>query len=220
MTYTKTVNLKVIGFMKSNMRKNVRDYLERYRFSLLILVTGFILIQTPWIMNTCPYDSLQKAVAQFPTTNNFLLYEDELSGIKVKYPSNWEKIKGYTDNIVIFRAPVDNALGNSIPGVGIYKHDLNYTNIPLNEYNDIQISILKKNQFNIIESTETTLSGLPAHKAVYTDPSQGITALQVWTIKNSIFGDQVYTIIYQANSKQYKDYLKSAEGIVNSFKVS
>jgi hypothetical protein len=210
------------------MRKIFKHYpslLTKFQYSHLIVIIGLLFLPLYQIIieNTVQYNNnIQEVIAQPNITNNqksiednVFLYVNQSYIIKVKYPSNWEKVKANSsDNIVIFRIIPDNSSDKFIPGVGIYVHDLPYREIPMEEYNNIEIDLLKKS-FNLINSNTTTLAKLPAHKAIYTDPSKGITALQIWTIKD----DYIYKIIYLANLKQYANYLLYAERIINSFEI-
>lgn len=69
---------------------------------------------------------------------------------------------------------------------------------------------------NIIETSETTLAGLPAFKIVYTyGISSGIKEMSIETLSNN----KIYTIGYAAPSYLYDVYLPEVEYAINSTKI-
>jgi hypothetical protein len=70
---------------------------------------------------------------------------------------------------------------------------------------------------NIIETSETTLAGLPAFKIVYTyGLSSGIKEMSIETLSNN----EIYTIGYSAPSYLYDVYLPEVEYALNSTKIN
>lgn len=159
-------------------------------------------------MTIFPLDEIKKAIAQssFPT--------DQSISFRVENSSRWEEIKGNSsDSAIIFRAPEANE--TDIIGVGIYSFDSPYSNISLREYTPVQISILNQS-YDLIGHNSSILSKMPAHQAVYINSSRGTTALHIWTIKSN----EIFNIIYLANSNHFDDYLPAAKNIIDSFQFN
>ncbi len=86
-------------------------------------------------------------------------------------------------------------------------------NISLNEFIDLNIRDLKdtRPEFNLIESTPTTLGEVPAYRIVFTETGQkklGISAIK---------GNKVYMVSYGTRPERYLKYLSTVEQMIASF---
>ena len=173
----------------------------------------------------------QEALAQTNDNSTFKLYENPTFGIRMQYPSDWEKVEPgqisheSSFNIIVgFVSPKESASDTSPPAaISIGIHNLSssssYQNTTLDQYTDVHINAIRREQESLVESTTTTLStgsnnNTLAHKVVYVN-SQGQEVMQVWTIKEN----KAYHITYAADVARYPDYLPLAQKIIDSFEI-
>jgi hypothetical protein len=86
-------------------------------------------------------------------------------------------------------------------------------NMTLDTFIKANIANLRQNNsdFTLIESTPTTLSGVPAHQIVFSTNQK--KALIVATLRNNIF----YWLIYRSEPVSYVKFVSSAEQMISSF---
>src|SRR5712691_10565081 len=146
------------------------------------------------------------AFAQQTTTSttNFSPYENSTYGIKMQYPSNWDKQQNGTKqdteiDVVSFFPPAINSnasLDISIDDISDEK------GVSLSQYASDGMGDLKQSlkDFKLISSDtkNNILSGLPAYKSIYTysDGNTTFKDMEIGTIK----GDKVYILTYEAGA--------------------
>jgi eukaryotic-like serine/threonine-protein kinase len=157
-----------------------------------------------------------------PTTN-FLPYVNSTYGIKLQYPSSWDKEENGTrqdteTDVVTFYAPGINSnasLDISIDDISDEK------GIALSQYASGGISDLKQSlkSFKLVGlTTNNVLSGLPAYKSIYTyaDQNSIFKDMEIGAIK----GDKAYILTYEAGMNEYDKYLPIIQGLINSFQIT
>src|SRR5215208_3275106 len=162
------------------------------------------------------------------TTRGFLTYEKPTYGMKIQYPTDWEK-KEPTPYQVVFRLPPqENTSGISSEYLLIMVDTLDpQENMTLDQLTREQIDSLKESfsdlTLNESESLATNLAGNPAYKVTFdhgSEEQQGnpdYKLIQIWTIK----GDKVYYITYRAKLGRYSDnYLQTIQKMIDSFEIS
>jgi hypothetical protein len=154
---------------------NKKESLGQAYYPLLVTV---LLIAS--VLSFCPSISLiqsQTAAAQLTSqsSENFNTYQNTDYGIRMQYPSNWEKTEGG----ILAKMAINDTL---IPIAEFHPPDQSVSvlvftekllkNMTLDEYAEESTASLKTNQpdIQIIERNKTTLAGLPAHKIVLTGP--------------------------------------------------
>jgi hypothetical protein len=116
--------------------------------------------------------------------------------LRINYPAAWQIVGNkailYNNMVVGFGIPKENSTDLSFDSLCVYVLDMpaNY-NISLNEFIDLNIRDLKdtRSEFNLIESTPTTLGGVPAYQIVFTETGQkklGVSAIK---------GSKVYMVL-------------------------
>jgi plastocyanin len=156
-------------------------------------------------------------VVQNTSNNNFLTYENPVTGIKIQYPSNWEKMEQQTGGLnVTFKSPPENPSDTFQEILGISIMNLPSENISLNQVTDAHINTLNKSLPNlqINESTAATLADNPAHTVVYTNNTR-FEVMESWTVK----GDRAYLVIYIAEAAKYSGYLPVIQQMLDSFEI-
>jgi hypothetical protein len=151
------------------------------------------------------------------TNMNSLQYVLPEHGIKINYPSSWEKGDRNTSVIpppfvAVFAPPVESTPASYREFIGISITD-NPTN-SIKEIMDAHIESITKSESNseIIESSPTTIQGSPAYQLIYLN-GDGIKILAVVTKKEN----KVYSIMYFSRPKKYQEYLSAAEQMISSF---
>lgn len=158
-----------------------------------------------------------------PTTTNFLPYQNSTYGIKIQYPSDWQKQENGTKqdtqtDIVTFYAPASNTNANldfSINDISDEK------GISLAQYANNSLTDLKQSltNFKLIESNGNNhMSGLPAYRIVYTsnDAHNVTKTLETGAIK----GNKVYVLAYEAGISEYNKFLPIIQKMIDSFQIT
>jgi len=157
------------------------------------------------------------------STTNFLPYVNSTYGIKLQYPSSWDKEENGTrqdteTNVVTFYPPATNSnasLDISIDDISDEK------GIALAQYASGGISDLKQSlkNFKLVGlTTNNVLSGLPAYKSIYTYADQNtiFKDMEIGAIK----GDKAYILTYEAGMNEYEKYLPIIQELINSFQIT
>lgn len=159
-------------------------------------------------------------------TTNLLTYENSSYGIKIQYPSTWEKQENGTKqgsviDAVSFLPPTINSnasLDISIDDISDEK------GITLAQYANSSIGDLKQSlkDFKLLSSntsnTNSVLAGLSAYKSIYTHTDENTTFkdLEVGVMK----GDKVYILVYEAGLNEYDKYLPTVQQLINTFQIT
>ncbi|MDQ6866771.1 MAG: hypothetical protein M3044_23485 [Thermoproteota archaeon] len=158
------------------------------------------------------------------TPANLLTYQNSTFGIKIQYPSNWEKQENGTrqdtqTDIVTFLSPVINSRANldvSIDDISGEK------GISLTQYANQNIADLNQSlpDAKLIASNtnNVVIAGLPAYRMVYTS-ADGSTILKTMEI-GAMKGDKVYILTYEAAMQEYAKYLPVIQRMIDSFQIT
>ncbi|HET7148873.1 MAG TPA: PsbP-related protein [Candidatus Nitrosopolaris sp.] len=167
----------------------------------------------------------QTAFAQQATTTtnlNFLPYENSTYGIKLQYPSGWDKEQNGTrqnteTDVVTFSPPAINSnasLDVTIDDISAEK------GTSLAQYSSGSIIDLKQSKgFKLVGlTTNNVLAGLPSYKLIYTYLGENtiFKAMEIGAIK----GDKVYILTYEAGIKEYNDYLPIIQKMIDSIGIT
>jgi eukaryotic-like serine/threonine-protein kinase len=157
------------------------------------------------------------------STTNFLSYVNSTYGIKLQYPSSWDKEEngtrqGTETDVVTFSPPAINSTASldiSIDDISDEK------GITLPQYASSGISDLKQSlkSFKLVGSaTNSVLAGLPAYKSIYTyvDQNTIFKDMEIGAIK----GDKAYVLTYEAGVNEYDKYLPIIQEMINSFQIT
>ncbi len=176
---------------------------------------------------------------QANNTYDLLTYENHMQGIKIKYPSDWQIQEQETGIIpfVVFYSPPGPIVPCSpscsptdpIPetfNIGI--ENLPSQTFTLERYTNLGINKLRTSMqdFNLTESEDTTIAGLPAHKITYTftvegesktsNPLPSLKNMQIVTVKDG----KAYFITYGGVINQFSESLADAQMMINSFEIT
>ncbi|AFZ11897.1 hypothetical protein Cri9333_0982 [Crinalium epipsammum PCC 9333] len=160
----------------------------------------------------------------FRLTPKLIIYQNIQNGIKIKYPSNWERQDIHnpvTGEVAVFIPPEENDSTQSQTKIIIRVEDLSKQPMSLDEYTNASIGEIKKFLSNakIVESKPTIIAERPAHLLIYSGLNQPYslpTNLEVWTLKNN----KAYIITYTSTSTKYEQFLEIAKEIIKSLEIS
>jgi PsbP-like protein len=141
-------------------------------------------------------------------TMNFLTYTNTDLGFTIKYPSDWKSMVtngSAGSNYVVFISALDFSSGRNISTVLVGVADVNATTL------DELISQYKSSERKILDESETTLSGLPAHKILIQSDASRTTTVQ-FTLKDS----KQYGISYDLGQS---DDLPIIQHMIDSFRI-
>ena len=167
----------------------------------------------------------QTVFAQQTTTStmNFLPYVNSTFGIKLQYPSSWDKEENGTrqdteTDVVTFSPPAM----NSNASLDVTINDISdEKDIALAKYASDGISDLKQSlkSFKLVGlTTNNVLSGLPAYKSIYTYAYQNtiFKDMEIGAIKDN----KVYILTYEAGINEYNNYLPIIQKMIDSFGIT
>jgi hypothetical protein len=160
-----------------------------------------------------------------PTTINptFSTYENPIYGVKIQYPSNWQKMDfdGHNGNnslpIAGFIPPSENDSG-LLENLLIVVEKLHYQNTPIKQFADSLVSSYKSNlhDFQLIELNPLTTPALnSAYKIEYTYSSDMLMLKTMVVL--TISGGIAYMISNNADSSDFSYYLPIIQKMIDSF---
>jgi hypothetical protein len=149
---------------------------------------------------------------------DFIPYENVVTnGIKIWYPSYWEKLEE-DENKVTFSSPPESEYDSFQENLllSVYPAE----NRTLNELFNHDIDSIKQSlNSEILESNNktVTLAGSPAYKIVYnfTYKQNEINAMRTVMVKD----DKSYHITYFAKAAEYEYYLPTIQSMIDSFQT-
>ena len=145
-----------------------------------------------------------------PSFNECILPE---LNVKINYPSSWTRRDDTTGTLkVLFQSPKEDPTDPFLDALGVAVNETS-GNMTLQKFIEVSIAQTRRenSDFKQLESTPTTLSGLPAHQIVYL--ANNLKWLVVVTVRKNIF----YWLQYCSEPEKYQKFLSSVEQMVSSF---
>ncbi len=163
------------------------------------------------------------ALAQQTTATNLLTYQNSTYGIKIQYPTSWDKEENGTKqdtetDIVTFYPPAS----NSNASLDLSMDDISdEKGISVAQYAHDGLSDLKgslQNFKSIGLTTNNILAGLPAYKSLYTyvDGKTTFKDMEIGAIK----GDKAYILTYEGGTDEFDRYMPTVQQMINSFQIT
>ena len=159
------------------------------------------------------------------TSSNFIVYQNVTMNIKIEYPAVWKIAEHNSANnkLLEFIAPPESHMDIFPPVVTVSVRNLTSNNVTLAIYTKENLDEAKRSlpNFQLVESNDTTLDGLKAHRMVYTFVSSNPSAqlhfqtMNIWAIKD----DRVYTFTYSDSRSEYTRHIPIIQKMIDSFKV-
>jgi hypothetical protein len=154
----------------------------------------------------------------------FVQYRNPTLGIQIIHPVSWKPVENITSrgHIVEFMPAVESEHQQLMPFVTLFIEKTGDKISDLKSLTNQNLQIAKSMPgFHMINSSDIVLSGIPAHKMMYTFNSPvpipaGFQSMNIWTIK----GNTVYTISYSEAKSEFVKHLPAIEKMVQSFAIS
>lgn len=148
-----------------------------------------------------------------PNATSLAPYNNPNLGFSLKYPSEWQK-----EESLSFTSP-QGGIDNRAPEViSVVTEVLPSSNFSLDSYTDAAMGqVVSFENFQLLNSSSTTLGRLPAHMIVYafTDEQTPLQNLQVWTVKDGM----AYVITYGGVPEEFESSLPALQSVLDSFSL-
>ena len=171
---------------------------------------------------------IYQEVISTPNNQNFLAYDNPLTGIKIYYPSNWEKMEQGENNLR-FSSPYESDLDSIRESLVINIQYLPFQNMfTLDEFVfDPEEGFIERakrdlNNFQLIASDSMMVSNMPAYRLIFTETfmNEGVPhnlkEMFVFVSKN----DLVYSIQYFAEPSNFNLYLPIVDKMIRSLQIT
>lgn len=144
------------------------------------------------------------------------------SKYEISYPERW--IKQQKGTTTFFLSPKENEKDLFQENVNVMVQDLSSQQMTLEDYTNLTKQQVTQafGSSAIVSVKDLNFAGQQAKEMVYNmpkNPMQGrnlnLKLRQVWFIK----GNNAYLLTYTAQSSEYDNYLETAKGIFDSFKL-
>jgi len=168
--------------------------------------------------------TISSTVAQMNETtefDNLQAYENPNLGFSLEYPADWSK-----EETLSFISPPPSSnetlsSPNEAPESIAVTTEVLLSNITLDEYSESAIGLLEGQfpNFTLIDSSEATLSGYPAHQITYTYTLDGVDLknMQIWTIADN---NIAYALTYGGLVEEFDSSFPVIENMINSFQLT
>jgi serine/threonine-protein kinase len=150
---------------------------------------------------------------------HFVHYVNKALGIEILIPRQWFDINKWNNslsstdpNLAQFFSPQNDAQ------LFVTVYPLPSSNMSLDTYDKLFNMYSNDPTIHNLVLENTTLSGMPAHKATFTLNYSGHSyqVIHMWTIKNN----HAYKISFSAYGKTFEKYLSSIRIILDSFNIT
>jgi hypothetical protein len=147
-------------------------------------------------------------------TSDLTPYSNPNLGFTLEYPSNWTK----QESLVFVSPP--GGIGNQAPElITIDTEVLPTLDFSLDTYTNLSLRQAQESlqDFKLLNSSSTTLAGLPAHMIVFSFTESQNTTLQnlaTWTIKDGM----VYKVTYIATPEEFHSSLPALQSVLDTFR--
>jgi hypothetical protein len=204
----------------------------KVRFTLILLVgllvTAAAIAHIIFTSNNIPYSVIAQPLTESSQgidtegnqtvasndTSNLTPYSNPNLGFALEYPSNWQKEESLT-----FASP-QGGIGNRAPEViSITTEVLPTSDFSLDRYSEAALAQVESfPDFKLLNSSSTTLAGLPAHMIIYSFSDEESPTpwqnLQMWTVKDGM----AYVITYGGTPEEFDSSLPALQSIMDSFR--
>jgi hypothetical protein len=147
------------------------------------------------------------------TASGLVPYNNPNLGFSLEYPSDWQK-----EESLSFITPQGGTGDRSPEIINVVTEVLPSSDFSLDSYTDAAMGQVESfENFQLLNSSSTTLGGLPAHMIVYTftDEQTPLQNLQAWTVKDGL----AYVITYGGVPEEFDSSLPSMQSVLDSFSL-
>jgi plastocyanin len=157
--------------------------------------------------------------------SGFNMYENDIHKVRIQYPSNWEQKDEHSNSIVRFIVP---GTGGETKPTGVL---ITIFQMPNDSNLDKFIDFFhkgryaKQSDFTIVNSSETTLAGMPAREIILyeqqdnvLDPKSDLKVMRVYAFDND--SHKGYALRYYSEPGLFNRYLPIAHKMFDSFEIT
>ncbi len=181
--------------------------------------------------NTSSQANANNSISSGGNFNNvtFKTYENPGFGLSIQYPSSWAGIQLRADPfaqtntsiVAVFEAPRENLSDPYRENLILSVQGPLEDTISLEEYTQNSLNAFRSmsDSISILESSPSTLSGLPAHEIIYLSGLQNLNLkkMQTFTIVND---NTAYVVTFGAEESQFDKYIPAIMKMVNSIRIN
>jgi hypothetical protein len=145
------------------------------------------------------------------TVGSLAPYNNPNLGFSLEYPSDWQK-----EESLSFTSPRGGTGDRAPEVINVITEVLPSSDFSLDSYTAAAMGQVESfENFQLLNSSSTTLGGLPAHMIVYTftDEQTPLQNLQAWTVKDGM----AYVITYGGVPEEFNSSLPALQRVLDSF---
>jgi len=152
------------------------------------------------------------------TAEDFVTYENEIKGIKIQYPSHWERDLSNPIALSV-SAPLENLNDRFQETLFVSAGTLPYS-MSTEEYveNVLKALELIVPNLTILETENYILSGYPAKKVVFSTDYGDLKTKSIWV--GTTLNDRAYGVLFRSEQDKFLDNLPLSEKIFESFEIT
>jgi hypothetical protein len=144
---------------------------------------------------------------------NLAPYNNPNLGFSLEYPSDWQK-----EESLSFTSPRGGTGDRAPEVINVITEVLPSSDFSLDSYTAAAMGQVESfENFQLLNSSSTTLGELPAHMIVYTftDEQTPLQNLQAWTVKDGM----AYVITYGGVPEEFNSSLPALQRVLDSFNL-
>ena len=148
-------------------------------------------------------------------------YKDSENNLTLKYPSNWIAAqKGYLSSVLTIYAPLDDISDQYYDNIKVYVNNVTLQNVTLSQLMEERENYLKTlDDFKVISNSNTTVSGNPAGKLIYTFTAKNGQETHKAEIISSAVGNKSFDIFLETTPEKFDAYSPMMNDVVSSFTI-
>jgi hypothetical protein len=180
--------------------------------------------------NASPQGNISNSLPSYIGNVTLKTYENPGFGLSIQYPSSWAGIQlradpfaqTNTSMVAIFEAPRENLSDSYRENLIISVQGPLEDAISLEEYTQNSLNAFRtmSDTIMVLESSPSTLSGLPAHEIIYSsglqDLNLNLKKMQIFTI---VSDNSAYVVTFGAEESQFNKYIPVIMKMVNSIRI-
>jgi hypothetical protein len=148
----------------------------------------------------------------------FATYTNPSPAFTIVYPQEWSASTTVSGAVVVFLAPASDASDQFRENVNVLRQTVN-TGMTLERYTSLSLASVGQvvQNFNQLNLSTTTLSGMPAQRIEYTGDVNGKNYhfFAEWIVT----GTDAWVLTYTAEENAYQQYLPDAQTTITSFQL-
>jgi hypothetical protein len=187
--------------------------LSRIGSQALVVSIAFIVLAVPVIASP----SLPAATAQNGETQ-YSTYENQNAGIKIRYPSSWERDPGDGGVVMYFFSPLASEKDVFRDFAFVFVEDLP-SDVTLDRYLELNLETIKAEWEGAVfgDTEQVLMSDLPGYKVVFTSPYMDLETKVLFAF--TIHEGKAYMFWFTAEQESFAGYMPQIQEMLDSFTV-